>query len=163
MNKLKNIISKIELIHIAIILIIILTLLFLIYQYKSIMPHKISINENIEIEEVSSTDKVVEDINEKKKKIICTLETAKLPEKEYYNYVTGRGKGIEVDCSILLKMDEQYYKIKTLQEDGAEEGKIKLVGIVKNKYLKEEFEILLYDNQKQKIYQYTGGISEKDI
>ena len=162
MDKIKNTISKIELIHIAVILVFIIFILFLIYQNKSITPYKTSINEDMEIEELAANEKVVSDINEKKKKITCTLETSKLPEKEYYNYVTGKGKSKDVDCEILVKQDGQYYKIKTIQEGDTKASKINLVGCIKNKKLKEEYEIFLYDKQKQKLYKYTGGVSEEN-
>ena len=161
MKKIKDFISKIELIHIAIILILLIVLVLIIYQNNSVALHKISISENIEIEEVESTYKVIENINGKVKKIICGIETNKLLEKEYYNYVTGKGKGRDVNCSILLKKDNQYYKIKTLQGETKEE-KTNFEACIKNKYLEEEYEIFLYDKEKQKIYKYTGGVSERN-
>ena len=171
MKKAKQILSKIELIHIAIILFLMLTLIFVIYQNTSCALKKIEISENVETENLPETDHAIEDINTNKrvKKLVCAIDVDKLPEKEYYNYVTGKGTGRTVNCSILLKTDGNYYKVKTLQEETQEgenqkgeikAGKINLIGCVKNEYIKENSELLLYDEEKQKIYIYTGGSSE---
>ena len=164
MEKLKQILSKIQLIHVAIIIFLMLTLIFVIYQNTSCAPKKIEISENIETEILPEIDHAIEDTNKRVKKLICAIDVDKLPEKEYYNYVTGKGTGRIVNCSILLKMDGNYYKVKTLQEETQKGeiqiGKINLIGCVKNKYIKENSELLLYDEEKQKIYTYTGGSGE---
>ena len=160
MEKLKQILSKIQLIHIVIILFLMLVLIFAIYQNISCAPKKIEISENVETEILPEIDHAIEDTNKRVKKLICAIDVDKLPEKEYYNYVIGRGTGRTVNCSILLKTDGNYYKVKTLQEGEIQGEKINLVGCVKNKYVKENSELLLYDVEKQKIYTYTGGSSE---
>ena len=56
-----------------------------------------------------------------------------------------------------------YYKIKTLHEGTSTEGRVNLVGCVRTNHLKENCEILLYDNENKTLYQYVGGQSEENI
>ena len=150
--------KKINLLYISIALVVVITLVLLIYQYTSCKPKKIEIDENnIEIEELPETDHIMQEINNKILKAICAIETDKFQEKDYYNYVIGRGKGKEVNCSLLLKMDGQYYELKTILEGDTQAPKVNISGCIKSKYLKDNFELLLYDKEKQKIYKYTRG------
>ena len=89
-------------------------LIFVIYQNTSCAPKKIEISENIETEILPEIDHAIDDTNKRVKKLISAIDVDKLPEKEYYNYVTGKGTGRIVNCSILLKMDGNYYKVKNI-------------------------------------------------
>lgn len=153
--------NKINLLHISIILLLMIILAFFLYQYRSSIPKKINISEDIEIEELPKTDQAMQDINNKMKKVICSIETEKLSSEDYYNYVSGKGVGKKANCSILLKMDGEYYEIKTLLEGNVQVSKVNFVGCVKSKYIKEGYELLLYDKEKQKIYTYIGGTNER--
>ena len=156
--KAKEMLKKIELFHIVIIVFIILGVFFAYYQYSSTVPKKVDIKIN-ETKELEQSNLQIEDISSKKKKIICKIDEKYLTEKEYTNYVIGKGTAREVDCSIILKVGEQYYKIKTLQQ-GSTGKKINLTGCVRTNYVKENSEILLYDNENQTLYKYSGGQSE---
>ena len=144
--------NKINLLHISIMLLLMIALIFFVYQYISSIPRKIQISEDTEIEELPKTDHAMQDINSKMKKAVCAIETEKLLTEDYYNYVSGKGVGKKANCSILLKMDGEYYEIKTLLEGDVQSSKVNFVGCVKSKYLKEGYELLLYDKEKQKKY-----------
>ena len=157
--KIKEVFEKIELVHIVIVLILVIFAIFGYYQYSSSVPKKANI-------EISQTQQIqrdyfnMEDINNKSKKITCQIDSKYLKEKDYDNYVLGKGKAREIDCYIILKSGDNYYKIKTLHQGNTEDGRVNLVGCIKTKYLVENCEILLYDNENQILYEYVGGQSE---
>ena len=141
-------IKKIELVHVAIVLLFIVVVIFFGYQYKSSIPKKIEVD-NEKIEKLSDSEYTVQNATSKVKKITCSIDKEKIPEEEFYNYISGTGKGKEkkgtgrrVNCSILVKSEDGYFKLKTLMEK-EEDGKIYLVGCARNKYLDEKSEILL--------------------
>ena len=160
--KTTKIFEKIELFHIAIALIILIFVIFGFYQYNSSIPKKAKL-------EISQTKQLpqqyfnIEDIDNKNKKVTCKIDKTYINEKEYNNYVIGKGTAREVDCSIVVKEGNDYYKIKTLHEGTSTEGRVNLVGCIRTNHLKENCEILLYDNENKTLYQYVGGQSEENI
>lgn len=162
----KKLLKKVQLTHIAIILIIAIPIIFIAYQKSSIKPQKTNI-ENIEqTEELPQEDYVIQDISERTKMIKCGIDVSKLPQEEYFNYVSGKGMGAKVNCNIILKINDKYYKLKTILQESAVSitgGRINFEAVVKSKYLGKDYEILLYDNETNKLYQYTGGKSEENI
>lgn len=154
--------KKINLLYVSMILLVIISFVLGMYQYNSCKLKRIEIDEDIKIEELPETDHIMQKINEKKQEVICALDTEKLPNEDYYNYVSGKGTGKNVNCSILLKQDDEYYEIKTLLEGDTNGPKVNFTGCIKSKYLKENYELMLYDKECQKIYTYTGGASENN-
>lgn len=130
----------------------------MVYQYSSMIPKKIDIS--IEAEEALEDEVNIESITKNKKSIICKIDEKYFAEEKYNNYVLGEGTGVKIDCSILLKIDNQYYKIRTFYKS-VEDGKIQFVGYVNKKYLSKDYDILLYNNENSKIYRYVGDINEK--
>ena len=159
-EKIKEILPKAQILIILLILLLIIIGGFSYYQYSSTIPKKININE--QIEKLSEEFKV-EDINERKKLITCKINEKYLPEKEYNNYVIGKGTAREVDINIIIKTNGTYYKAKTLQQSKDENGIITLVACVRTRFLLDDYEILLYDNEQQKLYEYVGGKGEENI
>ena len=146
---------KIPLIYLAILLGIVILIIFCGYQYFSRIPKKIKIDESLISEEILQTDYSIQDINKNEKTITCAIQTKYFPEEKYTNYVIGEGQGKKVNCNILLKIDGTYYKLKTLVQGSPEEEIVNLLAIGKNKYLEKDYQILIYDNENQKIYQYS--------
>ena len=161
--KIKELLNKIEFTHIAIFIIIAIILFFVYYQYNSSVPKEEEIKNIEQTEQLDQENLSIQDITKKKKVITCTINEEEFNEEEYYNYVIGKGKGRIINCSILIKAKENYYKIKTLQRGKTEDGKIILEGIVRNNYLFENCEILLYNNENKKVYNFLGGSSETNI
>ena len=161
-EKIKEILLKVQILIILLILLLIIIGGFSYYQYSSTIPKKTNINTNGQIEKLSEEFKV-EDINERKKLITCKINEKYLQEKEYNNYVIGKGTAREVDINIIVKTKDKYYKAKTLQQSKDENGIITLVACVRTRFLLEDYEILLYDNEQQKLYEYVGGKSEENI
>lgn len=160
-NKKKSILEKIELIHIVILLVIIIIFSFTYYQYSASIP-KLCNDIQVQLKEELEDYYTLQSVDKDKKRVVCAIDSNYLEETEYKNYITGASKGKKVNCSIILRQKDQFYKLKTIQQK-IENGKIYLAGFIKNKYLVEEYEIFLYDNENQRIYQYIGGKSEESI
>ena len=154
-SNVRNRLEKIELFHIIIFLTFFVLVIFFCYQYCAGIPKQCDFTLEV-VEEFPKTDCIIQEINQHKKLMTCAIDSTYLEEKEYRNYIIGNGVGKKVNFNILLKMKDQYYKIKTLQAK-MENEKIYLIGYVKNKYLMEDFEIFLRNNESQKVYQYIGG------
>ena len=161
----KKLLEKIQLVHIVIILFLAILIIFWFYQNNSTKLKQINIDDiDAQVKELPEVDYNVQNINNKIKKITCAIDVTNLSSQEYFNYVSGKGVGIKVNCSIILKLENKFYKLKTLLQESATTivgGKINLVACVKNKYLKENYEILLYDNDGKQAYKYVGGTSEE--
>ena len=153
-----KLLSQIELVYILVIMIIGIIFVFIGYQYISIIPKKMNIS--AKTEELLEDEVNIESITRNKKSIICSIDKKYFPEEEYNNYVLGEGKGIKINCSILLKKNNEYYKIKTLFKC-EEDDKIVFVGYVDKKYLLGDYEVLLYNNENSQIYRYIGDINER--
>lgn len=140
---------------------VLIFIIFGLYQYNSLKPKKIEIDtSNVEI---IKEDCNVQDISKNKKKVTCVLDEKYIDEKEYYNYVIGKGTGIKINCTILLKTDdERTYKLKTLVEKN-EDKKIYFTSCIKSKYLKDNYKIFIINNENNKIYEYIGENSENNI
>ena len=156
--KVKEIFNKVELWHITIGIFIILSTFFVYYQYSSTVPKKTNIDIK-EIKELQQSNIQIENIDNKKKKVTCKIDTKYLSEKEYTNYVIGKGVARAEDCSIIMKVGDEYYKIKSLSE-GKSNDKVDFVGCVRTNHLVENCEIMLYDNESKTLYKYVGGQSE---
>lgn len=156
--KIKEMVGKIELFHIVISVFIMLTIFFVYYQYSSTIPKKVNIQID-ETKELEQSNFQIEDINVKKKQITCKIDEKYIPEKEYNNYVIGKGTARKINCSIIMKVEDKYYKIKTLSQ-GTVDNKIVLTGAVRTNYLLENYEIMLYDEGEHILYKYVGGQSE---
>ena len=139
--------KKIQLIYLAILLGAGILIIFYGYQYFSRVPKKINIDENLISEESLQTDYNIQDIN--------AIQTKYFPKEKYKNYVLGEGEGKKVNCNILLKSDDKYYKLKTLVQGSPEEEIVNLIAIGKNKYFEKDYQILIYDNENERIYQYS--------
>lgn len=161
----KKLLKKVQLFHIVIILVIVIPIVFIIYQKASVRPKEIKIENTEQSERLPEEDFSIKDISEKTKLITCAIDVSKLPKEEFFNYVSGKGTGTKINCCIVLKIKDRYYKLKTILQESAitvTEGKINFEAVVKSKYLGENCEILLYDNENKKVYQYIGGKSEEN-
>lgn len=158
--KLKNI-KNIQLIHIAIILAICTTIIFISYQHTSTEHtlYNAALNQE-QTEILPKEDCSIEKISNTSYKITCIINKKYLEAVEYNNYVEGPGVGIKINLSILIKHEDKIYKIKTLKSKEKDEN-IYFVGYIKSENLLKENEILLLNNENGKIYKYTGGTNEE--
>lgn len=161
-NELKNFINNIRLVHLVLPISALIIIIFVLWQHNSGTLKMIKVKEEIVLTNLPQTYLQEEIIGNNKDIITCAINLNQIEDKEFLNYVSGEGIGKKVNFDIIVKKDGIYYRIKTI-EGKRDEEKVYLTGYVKTKYLPDNYEILLYNKDSNKIYDYNGGTNEREM
>ena len=153
---------KIEKVFLKVILAILIIFIFFVYRVTLFIPQKINL-ENIKPIQINEKFEII-DISKNEKMIGSKIDVNYMELKEFYNYVLGEGTGIDIDYSIIVKIKDEYFKLKTKMDgysfDSSNENVyIEFKAFVNNKYLSDE--IFILNNDTNELFVLKGGSDEK--
>lgn len=159
-SKFKEIIKKIDIHHIVIAIVLLALFLCVFYTYSSSKLTKFK-QEVIETKNLDYNNYEINKTKEDSYSIHCFLKKSELEKEEFFNYVSGKGEGYKINYTILVKLNNEYYKAKTIKT-GEDNDFIELSAFIRDKKIDEKSNISLYNVNNKTILEYKENNDEQN-
>lgn len=158
-KNLKEKLKKIDMHYIVILIVVAVLFICVFYTYNSSTITKFQNNVS-EIKQLEANNRF-EIIKTKEGSYIinCSLNKSNLEKESFFNYISGKGEGYKINYIILVKIEGEYYKTKTIKTHENDDS-IELSSFVRNKKMNQDSNISLYDVNNQTILEYEENSNE---